>query len=271
MDDTLRSNETPAIGSVAIHWPEVCLEAFGLGLFMVSAGVFGTLLEFPGSPLNQAIGNAFARRAVMGALMGATATGLVYSPWGKRSGAHLNPTVTLTFLYLGRVPWRDAMAYGCAQFAGGLAGVLLVAAAFGDAFLRAPVQAVATLPGTQGLAIAFSCEVAMSFILMRMVLSLGRSTRLSPYTGWFVGALLCLYITFEAPLSGMSLNPARSLASAIVSRRWDALWIYFLAPAFGMLSAAELERRLQKRATMFGCAKLCHHLPCLFCGGQAAR
>jgi aquaporin Z len=133
------------------------------------------------------------------------------------------------------------------------------------------VQAVATLPGTHGLAVAFICEVAISFILMRMVLSLGRSTRLGPYTGWFVGALLCLYITFESPLSGMSMNPARSLASAIVSRRWDALWIYFIAPAFGMLSAAELERRLTAHTAMVGCAKLCHQLPCIFCGGHTAR
>jgi aquaporin Z len=109
-----------------IHWPEAFMEALGLGIFMLAAGAFGTCLEHPASRLQQAIPSPFVRRAVMGALMGLTAIGLVYSPWGKRSGAHLNPAVTLTFLRLGRVRARDALAYILAQFLGGVAGVMVV-------------------------------------------------------------------------------------------------------------------------------------------------
>jgi aquaporin Z len=252
----------------AIHWPEALMEAFGLGLFMLSAGVFGTLLEFPGSALHHALPNPFARRAWMGVTMGLTAMGLVYSPWGKRSGAHLNPAFTLTFLRLRRVQLRDALAYIAAQFAGGLAGVLLVAAWFGDAFLAAPVQAVVTLPGMSGEAVAFAAEFAISFALMLLVLWLARHPRIAPYTGVIVGAVICCYITFEAPLSGMSMNPARTLASAIAVRHWQALWIYFSAPLLGMLTAAEAHCRVSVRAGENGCAKLFHQLPCIFCGGK---
>jgi len=205
----------------------------------------------------------------MGLAMGLTAIALVYSPWGRRSGAHINPAFTLTMFRLGRMRGRDAAAYGLAQFAGGLAGVLLVAAACGSAFSAEPVAAVVTRPGASGNAVAFLAEVAISFVMVSLVLMLGRSRRLSPFTGWFVGGLLVLFITFEAPLSGMSMNPARTLASAIPVASWHALWIYFTAPPLGMLLAAEVHLRTLARLGRLpvGCAKLCHRLPCIFCGG----
>jgi aquaporin Z len=244
------------------------MEALGLGLFMISAGGFGTLLEYPGSPVHQAIANPFARRALMGIAMGLTAIGLVYSPWGRRSGAHINPAFTATLFRLGRVRGRDAAAYVLAQFAGGAAGVLLLAALLGEAFLAPPVAGVATRPGASGSAVAFVAELGISFALMLMVLTLGRSARLGRYTGFFVGAVLFLYITFEAPLSGMSMNPARTLASALPLGDWRELWIYFTAPLAGMLLASEAHVRLA-RSKRAGCAKVAHSFPCIFCGGDA--
>jgi len=120
------------------------MESLGLGLFMLSAGLFGTLFEYPASPVHQALPGAFVRRALMGLAMGLTAIGLIYSPWGKRSGAHINPAVTLTFLRLGRVRGRDAAAYVAAQFLGGVAGTLLVTGLLGRAFVEQPVAAVVT-------------------------------------------------------------------------------------------------------------------------------
>ena len=116
--------QTKKKGTVPLY--EYLAEALGLGLFMVSAGLVATALDSPRSPAREWIGDADLRRALAGIAMGLTAIGLIYSPWGKRSGAHLNPAVTLGFLWLGKIRARDAWAYIAAQFIGGLVGVLLV-------------------------------------------------------------------------------------------------------------------------------------------------
>src|SRR5215510_14722890 len=104
------------------HWPEYLMEAAELGLFMVSAGAFTILLYHPSSPAVRLFPSEFVRRVLTGLAMGLTLIGLVYSPWGKQSGAHMNPAFTLTFLRLGRVaPW-DALFYVIAHFTGAIAG-----------------------------------------------------------------------------------------------------------------------------------------------------
>lgn len=91
------------------HWPEYLMEAAELGLFMISAGALGVLLEYPGSPVHQALPSPALRRVLMGLAMGATAIAIIYSPLGKQSGAHFNPSVTLTFFRLGKVRGWDAL------------------------------------------------------------------------------------------------------------------------------------------------------------------
>ncbi len=101
------------------HWPEYLIEAAGLGFFMVSACSFAALLFHPASPVRPVIAGNMLRSVLMGVAMGMTNIAIIYSPWGKRSGAHINPSVTLTFFRLGKVePW-DALFYTLAQFAGG--------------------------------------------------------------------------------------------------------------------------------------------------------
>jgi len=254
--------------AVRDHWPEAAMEGLGLGLFMISAGLFGTLLEAPGSPVREAIDDPNVRRALAGLAMGVTAIALIYSPWGTRSGAHLNPAVTLTFLRLGKIAPADAALYVAAQFAGGLAGVTLVQSLLGAPFSAPPVNSVATVPGAGGPAVAFGGEAVISFVLMTFVLWLSNEPRWMRFTGLVAGALVALYITFEGPISGMSMNPARTFASAWPSGIWTAMWVYFTAPLAGMLLAAESYRGLRGLAAV-RCAKLHHtHGPrCIFrCG-----
>ncbi len=249
------------------HWPEYLIEAWALGMFMLSAALFSTLLFAPGSPVLGVLPSADLRRALVGVCMGLTAVALIYSPWGKRSGAHMNPAVTLTFLRLQKIaPW-DAVYYVLAQFLGGLAGVQLAVALLRDAFAEAPVRYAVTLPGSQGVTAAFAAEVTISALLMGVILLLSNAPRYARFTGLCAGAMVAVYITFEAPLSGMSMNPARSFASAFPIRLWQDLWIYFTAPVLGMqLAAAWYQRRRGRQAV--GCAKLLHpdDQRCIHCG-----
>ena len=105
-----------------------------------------------------------------GIAMGSTAIALVFSPLGKRSGAHFNPAVTLTFWRLGKVKNWDAMFYIIAQFIGGIVGVFAVALFVREALSHPTVNYAATLPGPQGMAIAFIAEFAIAFVLMSVVL-----------------------------------------------------------------------------------------------------
>ena len=239
------------------HWPEYLMEAAGLGLFMVSACLFAALLEHPASPVRQAISAPLPRRFLMGLAMGLTAIGIIYSPWGKQSGAHINPSVTLTFFRLGKIqPW-DAIFYVVAQFAGGIAGILVAAAILRPWIADPSVNYVATLPGAAGTPVAFVAELLISFGLMSTVLIASNAERLARFTGIFAGLLVATYITLEAPHSGMSMNPARTFGSTVGARTWTSLWIYFTAPPLGMLLAAEAYRRM-KGAQRVLCAKL-HH------------
>jgi len=245
--------------------PEYAIEAALLGLFMISACGVTVLLEHPGSPLYQAIPSAFVRRLLIGLAMGVTAIALIYSPWGQRSGAHFNPAATLAFFRLGKVAPRDATAYVLAQFVGGALGVMLSGAALGPLLAHEQVRYAVTIPGAYGVGAAWTAELAITFLLMSVIL-LASNSRFSRYTGLFAGALVAAYITFEGPISGMSMNPARTLASALGAHDWTALWVYFTAPPLGMLAAAEVYVRMRGRQAVF-CAKL-HHggsRPCIFC------
>ncbi len=239
------------------HWPEYTIEGALLGIFMMAACGFAAALEHPGSPARQALPDATARRLLMGLAMGGTAIALIRSPWGRRSGSHMNPALTLTYLRLGTVARGDALGYVAGQFAGGLAGVLVMRAAIGMLAGHPAVRFALTAPGPAGPATAFVAEAAISFILMTVVLVSTNHRALARWTPLFCGALVATSIALEAPLSGMSMNPARSFASALAAWEWRALWIYFTAPPLGMLAAAELYTRARGAHRVL-CAKLDH-------------
>lgn len=241
------------------------MEGALLGLFMVAACSFAAVLEHPASPLRRAMPDATLRRVVMGLAMGATAVTLVRSPWGQRSGAHMNPSLTLAYLRLGTVARGDALGYVASQFAGGVVGVLLVRLVLGSLAAHPSVQFAATAPGPAGIAAAFGAELLISALLMAVVLVVSNTRRWAHCTPWCCGALVAAYIVVEAPLSGMSINPARSLASALGAWHGPALWIYFTAPPLGMLAAAEAYVRIGGVGRVL-CAKLDHTTtrPCIF-------
>ena len=255
------------------HWPEYLIEAFGLGLFMFVACVCSAFLWNPASPVEHlVVDRPYLQRLLMGVAMGLTAISFVYSPWGQRSGAHINPCMTLTFLRLGKIkPW-DAFFYAIFQFAGAIIGVALAGALLGHLLSDPQVDYAVTVPGTDGAWVAFGFEMLLSAGVMGTVLFATNHPKLMPFTGFMIGTLLVLYITFEAPFSGMSMNPARTVGSAVLANVWTDWWIYFLGPGLGMLLAAEVYLWTKGKDAVH-CAKLYHtaDLNCIFkCGYRDA-
>jgi aquaporin Z len=117
--------------------------------------------------------------------------------------------------------------------------------------------------------VALSAEFTIAFILMSAVLYFSNHHRLGRYTGLFAGLLVATYITLEAPFSGMSMNPARTVGSAFPPMIWDGLWIYLTAPPLGMLAAAEIYLWRRGRLAV-KCCKLHHDNDkrCIFCGAN---
>ena len=248
----------------AAHWPEYLMEGALLACFLLAACVSGVLLEHPASPINQAFENAAIRRALGGIAMGSTAIAIICSPWGQRSGAHLNPAITLTYLRLKKVaPW-DALFYVAFQFAGSITGVFLASYVIGYPLRHAAVNYSVTVPGTSGEFVALAAEFAISAVLMLTVLSASNSRRWAPYTPVLAGVLVAAFITIESPLSGMSMNPARTFGSAYFANEWMSLWIYFIGPLAGMWAGSQIYRL--RAGSRVLCAKLHHenNQPCIF-------
>jgi aquaporin Z len=238
------------------HWPEYLIEAWCLGSFMISACFFGVMLFHPDSP---AIGlSPILRNILMGTAMGVTAIAIICSPWGKRSGAHFNPAVTITFLRLGKIRVWDAAFYIIFQFIGATLGVLVSWCLLGELLANSAVNFVTTVPGRWGIAAAFAGEAVIAFLQMSVILFASNSVRISRFTPLLAGVLVAIYIGVESPVSGMSMNPARTFASAAVAAEWTAWWIYFLAPTAAMLASAEVYVRTRGMKRVF-CAKLHHH------------
>jgi aquaporin Z len=243
--------------TIRSHRAEYASEMGSLALFMMSAAGFATLLQHPASPWSLGANPTALERAPMGIAMGLTAIAMIYSPWGRRSGAHMNPAVTLAFWRLGKISTVDAAFYILAQFAGGIGGIALATQLLAQLPADPSVNYVATVPGPAGQAIALAAETFISFGMMLVVLLVSNHARFNRLTGLSAGFLVFAYITIEAPLSGMSMNPARSLGSALLAGSLESIWIYFVAPLVGMVLAAEAFVRRYGAARVL-CAKL-HH------------
>jgi aquaporin Z len=253
--------------SISLHWPEYAMEGALLGLFMISACVFTAILQLPNSPIHEAVYSPVLRRVLTGVAMGLTAIVLIYSPWGQRSGAHFNPSVTLTFLRLGKIKRVDAGLYFLFQFVGAAVGVLVAAIFLRSRISDPSVQYAATYPGSSGAAAAALGEFLISFVQMSLVLAVSNLPRFNRLTGVLAGFMVATYITLESPYSGMSMNPARTFGSALPSGIWHGFLIYLLIPPIAMLAAARVFVWRRGRSAVH-CCKLDHSpkRDCIFCG-----
>jgi len=268
----------PMVDALRSGWPHVLIEAGGAALILFAACIYATLLNHPASPIPRLVPSPVGQRVLMGLAMGSTVAAFTYSSLGRRSGAHLNPAVTLTFLRLGRVPPVDAAAYVAAQVAGAVIGIGTASLLLRGLLAHPSVNYVTTQPGSYGALAATAAELVISAALMLVVLTTLGMKRLMRYAGLFAASLVALFIAVESPISGASMNPGRSFGSALGAGEWGTLWIYLVGPPLGMLFAAELHRRRvpvereHRVGSRLGCAKLAHDdEPCQFCEYRWSR
>lgn len=236
-------------------WPVLAAEFVGTAL-LVAVGCSFVVLDFgAGSPAARLLPADGARRALTGFLFGGTGALVAISPVGKLSGAHLNPAVTLAFWLLRRIETRLAAAYVVAQLAGALAGALALRA-WGA--MGASVRFGATLPGRPGVWVATLGEAAATFCLVAGLLAFLRHPRLRAVTPGLFPVLYAVLVWLEAPLSGTSTNPARSLGPALVAGDLHGWWIYWLGPFLGTVGGVAVHRLRWARAVEIRVAKVFH-------------
>lgn len=250
---------------IATHWRECLMEAAELGALMLGICLFGTFFYSSASPLADLALPHSIKAVLMGFCVAATTFLIIRSPFGRRSGAHFNPAITLTYFWLGRIHRWDALCYVVAQFCGALAGVFVARQILGMHLSAAPVQYVVTTPGTYGNATAFIAEYFLSGVLMGLVLFATNHRILARFSPLLVASLTVFYYAICSSIAGFSVNPARTFSSAFFAWVWWGVWIYFVAPCFGMLTAAAIYIRAAGPARVY-CAKVFHdlHSPCPF-------
>jgi aquaporin Z len=251
--------------AIATHWREYLMEAAELGALMLGICLFGTLFYSSASPLSGFALPPEGKAMIMGFCVAATTFLIIRSPFGRRSGAHFNPAITLTYLWLGRIHRWDALCYVLAQFCGALTGVFVARQILGTHLSAAPVLYVVTTPGTYGIATAFLAEYLLSGVLMGLVLFATNHRILARFSPLLIASLTVFYYAMCSSIAGFSVNPARTFSSAFFARLWWGVWIYFVAPCLGMLTAAATYIRAAGPAKVY-CAKVFHdlHSPCPF-------
>jgi aquaporin Z len=251
--------------AIHTHWREYLMEGTELGSLMLSTCIFGTLLYSSDSPLNYLALSRGVRSVLMGTAIAMTTFLIIRSPFGRRSGAHFNPAVTLAFLWLRRIHRWDAVCYVLAHFVGAVVGVAVAHEILGVRLSSAPVRYLVTLPGTYGRPIAFIAEFVLSGLLMGIVLYASNHRLLARFTPILVALLTIFYFALSSSISGFSVNPARTFSSAMFAWIWEGIWIYFSAPCLGMLMSAAIyvDRMGWNRVY---CAKVFHdrQSPCPF-------
>ena len=223
------------------HWPEYGAELLGTG-FLIFVGLSAVVFDFGKGLLpSSLIPDASMRRLITGLIFAGSGSLVAISPLGKLSGAHINPSVSLAFWVQGKMKHIDLIGYIVAQFLGAIIGEVLLVLVW-----RNYAHSVAngmTLPGVgYPLWLVFVAEMSLTCLLVLLIflfVSSHRLMRWTPLMNWFLVATM---VWLESPISGTSLNPARSMGPALITWLWTSQWLYCVAPPLGGLLAVGLFR-----------------------------
>lgn len=240
----------------SVPWLLFGAEMIGTAL-LVAVGLSFVILGFGhGSPVVQLVPSAGWRRLIIGFLFGATGALIAVSPLGKESGAHINPVVTLGFWLVGKLRARHALGYILSQLTGAVVGSLPLMA-WGK--MGRSVAFGATQPGSgYGVCWALLGEATTTFVLVVGLFFFLRHRRLRSFTPALFPILYAAMVFVEAPISGTSTNPARSLGPALISGVWHSWWVYWLGPLIGTFLGVAVYRFIGLSWLTIEVAKLYH-------------
>lgn len=248
-----------------LHWLEYGAELLGTA-FVIFCGLSAVVFNFgKGLPMEHFIPDRSARLLLTGLLFAGSGSLIAISPLGKLSGAHLNPALSLAFWLQGKMHHHDIGGYILGQFLGAILGTVLLVFVWGD--YAASIRNGVTLPGTAyPLWFVFLTEVSMTFLLVLSIFIFVSSHRLMRWTPLMTWFLMATMVCLGAPISGTSVNPARSFAPALVSWFWQDQWLYWVASPLGAMVAVAAFRLLAVGEREILTAKLFHvpHYRCIF-------
>ena len=220
-----------------IHLAEWAAEGVGTAILLLVVVSVVSVVFGPASPVAGFLPARSPRLLLAGLLIAGSASLVAVSPLGRLSGGHINPAVTFAFWLTGHVHPHDLAGYVGAQLLGALAGVAMGALLWGDRAAATSYGLTRPGPGIGDLT-AGAIELAMTALLMSVIFTLTSRPRLMRYTPLFTWILVAVLVWRLAPLTGTSLNPARSLSPAVFAREFGSLWIYLVGPLLGAALAA---------------------------------
>lgn len=240
-----------------LHWAEYTAELVGAA-FNIFVGLSAVVFDFgQGLPMEHLIPDRSIRLLITGLIFSGSGSLFAISPLGKLSGAHINPSVTLAFWAHGKMHRQDAVGYIIAQFLGAILGAILLVLVWGK--YAGTVYNGMTLPGAgYALWFVFLAEVFITFLLVLSIFQFVSNHRLMRWTPFMNWLLVAAMVWLEAPISGTSLNSARSIGPALITGLWRDQWLYCIAPPLGALLAVAMFRLLSMgRRDVLSC-KLFH-------------
>lgn len=221
-----------------LHWPNYLAEAMGVALFMIGSCCTAVLMHHPDSPVRQFLGESkMWRRTVQAFVMGLVLLVINYNPAGKKSGSLINPAITLSYRYLGKISKVDTVWYILFQSLSAVISGFIFYHLLEKWYSHPDINynLSAPKPENGGWPAAFVAEFIISSVLVLVTLVALHLKRFRKLSSSFGVILIMLYIIFEAPFSGMSTNPARSLGTAVGAMNFQYYWIYVVAPISAML------------------------------------
>ena len=228
-------------GDVGVAHEVTSLPAWLAPCLAEAVGTFALVFAGCGAIMIDSLSRGEITHVGVGLVFGLVIAAMIYAT-GHLSGAHLNPAVTLGFALARHFPWGRLLGYWLAQVAGALLAALALRLLLGNVAHLGATQPM----GAGGAWQSFGFEAILTFLLMFVIMAVATDTRaVGQAAAIAIGATVGLEALFAGPISGASMNPARSLAPALVSGSWTGLWVYLTAPFLGAALAALAYRWLR--------------------------